>query len=144
MAKRTDLDTWQDFEVEVAKIREAHRSRKELAHRLLFRGQSNAEWQLITTLERHRKEETSLRKYFEIIASLQPEIESFTQNRWEIPTYEEMEKSLSEYGFFPYVSRAILHVRIHGPSSPSRISLTTSGLDTLRKGCSIFCLCGHN
>lgn len=124
MATKIDLDSWQDFEHEIGKIRTNHQSNKGLMRRLLYRGQSDAIWPLRTTLERYRKTETSINEYIETIASLRFEIETFTQNRWEVPEYKEITNSFSKYDHFHHsdilyrMYGYMAHLRHHGFPSP--------------------------
>jgi hypothetical protein len=48
---------------------------------LLFRGQSNSEWHLQTTLERWAGGPLSLSKYYRSVSIIHPEIESRTERR---------------------------------------------------------------
>ena len=61
---------------------------------ILFRGQSNADWELETTLERKSGERYDLLRY--IIDATYPtnEIESFKGNRWNIPPSSELRESI--------------------------------------------------
>jgi len=124
MAQKIDLSCWQDFEKEIEKIAVNHQTDKRLIRRLLYRGQSDANWRLQTTLERHLKTELSLADYLRTIASLQSEIETFTQNRWDVPEYTELSNSFSNYELFhnsPVLYKIygyMAHLRHHGFPSP--------------------------
>jgi FRG domain-containing protein len=50
---------------------------------LLYRGQSNAEWTLRTTLDRYTTAPVSLEEYFRKLAVVKPHIESFTGTTWD-------------------------------------------------------------
>jgi len=54
----------------------------------LFRGQSNADWDLITTLERHYPDWT-WRRYLRAVRSVAPTIETMTNRHWDLPPYAE-------------------------------------------------------
>lgn len=57
---------------------------------MLFRGQANASWPILTTLERRTAERMSVNQYMEIVSRTIHEIESVTGKRWGLPTWQEM------------------------------------------------------
>jgi hypothetical protein len=91
----------------------------------LFRGHGHASWPLETTLERSGGQQLSFADYYRIIAAVRPQIETFTETRWDIPEYPAIETlaknydelSLSFYGRFPAYSY-MAYLRHHGFPSP--------------------------
>jgi hypothetical protein len=62
----------------------------------LFRGQSNSEWRLETTLEREFGENTGLDFYYRKVCLAKPQVETYTEKEWDIPPYHEYEKWLED------------------------------------------------
>ncbi|MDD5319411.1 MAG: FRG domain-containing protein [Methylococcales bacterium] len=56
---------------------------------VLFRGQSNSEWGLETTLERNFGENIGLEYYYQGVCIALPQIETYTGERWSITSYDE-------------------------------------------------------
>jgi hypothetical protein len=65
-------------------------------HELLFRGQSNAEWKLETTLERFIGKDISLKRYYQRVLISKPQIETYLNDKWDIPEYPDYEQWLNE------------------------------------------------
>jgi hypothetical protein len=119
-----DVDTWEEFETELRNLRQQVNSPLPL----LFRGQSNSCWPLITTLERERREQQGMlfKDYYRLISVVRPQIESFTDKRWPIPQYPTVKRWVKEYDEFslkltfgkypayPYM----VYLRHHGFPSP--------------------------
>ncbi|MCF8054020.1 MAG: FRG domain-containing protein [Deltaproteobacteria bacterium] len=55
----------------------------------LFRGHSNAEWDIQTTLERVRKEPVLITDYYRHMLLTLPQVEAFSNTRWELISYDE-------------------------------------------------------
>jgi hypothetical protein len=125
MAKAIHLETWQDLESEVAKLQSKQAANPQLNSYLLFRGQANSEWTLETTLDRSGKAGMSFSEYYRLICVLQPEIETFTNNKWTNPEYPDFERKARDYEFFHMDSDLntsvygyMAHLRHHGFPSP--------------------------
>lgn len=136
MRKTQDLDDWQGFE---AALRTLYDERRRLQARgkdlfplfrgaspLLFRGQSNADWPLATTLERFRKPDL-LRAvgYYDTIYSAKPEIETYTGKRWEIPVPHDYAARFNDAPLFArqlfegeQIYEYTVYLRHHGFPSP--------------------------
>lgn len=118
-----DVGTWDDFEQEVRRLRadQRQRSRKASA-KFLFRGQSNADWRLTTTLERTRQEPWSLLAYFRLVSKVHPQVESFTNSKWSVPDVPSYERWLAEYDTVMPVNYPaydyLVYLRHHGFPSP--------------------------
>jgi len=63
-----------------------------------YRGHSDATWHLKTTLERS-VEGLTLESYYHMIARIQPEIETFTERKWDLPKYQDYLITLRKYPF---------------------------------------------
>src|SRR5215472_5437002 len=85
VTKDKDLPNWEALESEVAALRSELGSG---ASPLLFRGQSNSEFPLSTTLERVGCERMAIRDYYRlIVCRIKPAIETFTGQSWQVPDY---------------------------------------------------------
>ncbi len=99
------VETWQGFVEAIENLRETYGLfRRELdngkvhedRNLLLFRGQSSAEWPLLTTLERKTGTPFHVLKYLHYATRHVSEIESFTETRWSVPDYPALEAELKE------------------------------------------------
>lgn len=76
-----EITSWEQFEAELTKIEDCYNENSDLGPFLsptLYRGQSDAEWPLKTTLERHLGSETfALKDYHQTISLIQPTLEAF-------------------------------------------------------------------
>lgn len=125
--KEINLETWTAFEEQVHAL-EVERRRKcdekpgITISALLYRGHADARWRLETTLERHVKPTVTLRRYYRLICAIQPKVETFTNQRWEIPSFEKYEQWLEkqdhlfffDWPGYPY----FVYLRHHGFPSP--------------------------
>lgn len=86
--------TWEECQSKLKEL-EQHlvnlREEKDRTHvsRFFYRGQSNAEWRLRTTIERqiNINDALNLEDYYNIIFDICPQVETFTGRTWEIPQY---------------------------------------------------------
>ena len=113
-----DINTWDDFEFRLRNFRRDHGGQP-----FLFRGLEDHRYELTTTLERHASMGMSFRQYYRLISIIRPQIESFTQKKWDVPEYPEYLKwldrndsiglfnELPAYGYMVYL-------RHHGFPSP--------------------------
>ena len=120
------VDTWDDFETRLAELESDHQKRKNespfLVSELLFRGQGNADWGLLTTMERFFAREVSLRYYYRLALVAKPRIESFTNANWDTPIYKDYEEwlekqddiFLANFPGYEYLA----YLRHHGFPSP--------------------------
>ena len=83
------LNNWAEFERELEKL-ESQRNALRVTDNtyvspLLFRGQADASWRLLTTLERYyNKEEIKALDYFYWADQIRPQIETYTGKSWDI------------------------------------------------------------
>lgn len=123
--KTIKVASWEEFQKEIEDLLKfSFQERQALSiFQTLFRGQTNAEWPLTTTLERYLKtNKFPILDYYRIIHAANPRIESFTEKKWGIPTIDEYEKSLE--GYDPFMIKQFLaydfmiYLRHHGFPSP--------------------------
>jgi hypothetical protein len=81
-----DLADWQAFENELEGLRARY---KNSPSRLLFRGVSDSNYPLTTTLERKGFENMSFHDYYQLTAGIKPAVETLTGVQWEVPEYDE-------------------------------------------------------
>jgi len=113
------LQSWEAFEKRVAEFEDPTRK---LWDETWFRGQSNAEWPLHTTLERRSTKITAVSAYLNIISEIKPAIETFTGSTFDMPKRVEIEEICREYDRFEWVLREsatyLAHLRHGGFPSP--------------------------
>lgn len=88
-----ELDSWQDFE-DAAKQEIAGEIYYDVPRHTIFRGHTNADWHLETSLERMIGENMLFEHYFRLIKKIQTKIETFTNQTWELPSYEDFQKNI--------------------------------------------------
>lgn len=126
-----DLDSWADFPKAIAGIREEFGTRQidlgdgrsdVLSNDILFRGQSDSEWELKTTLERTTTRRYSIPHYLQRADSVVNEIESVTGRKWQFPPYPAILKELADCqdSLRPYLPcyEFLVYLRHHGFPSP--------------------------
>jgi hypothetical protein len=92
-----DLASWEEFQSFVAEFDDPTRDKWD---EFWFRGQSDAQWPLYTTLERRSKKITAVRDYLRVISEIKPTVETFTGSAFQIPSLEEVEKRCRDYDRF--------------------------------------------
>jgi hypothetical protein len=117
------LNDWDEFEKKINELEASHRNLGPgFSSTHLFRGQRDANWKLQTTLERYADKKYSLLEYYRLTLTAQPQIETFTESSWIIPSYEEYEEWLREHEqlwFSDYKAYEYLaYLRHHGFPSP--------------------------
>lgn len=125
---KTKLDRWEEFE---GSLRELNKCRSRLLEdsaevsKILFRGQSDSEQLLESTLDRFFSKQVSLLEYYKIIAEVKPKIETFADRQWTIPTYAEYEEYVNnlDHQFFEEIGpkeymEYMAYLRHHGFPSP--------------------------
>jgi hypothetical protein len=99
-----DLESWAEFGPLIHKIRDGYGTRKvdlpdggpyDKKVGILFRGHSNSNWELNTTLERETPDQFDILSYWIIADHCINEIESITGKRWDIKTYPEIREEIS-------------------------------------------------
>jgi hypothetical protein len=122
MAKVIPVCTWEECETKILEIEKEHDSLTGVC----FRGQSNSEWKLDTTLERQVGGAHRVDEYYRQIRVIKPAIETFAGSEWETPGFEEVAKWTSSYDDFSLklsfkdelAYSYLAHLRHHGFPSP--------------------------
>lgn len=120
------LQDWEAFEAQLRELRITYdRLRTDnpgKVSNLLFRGQSDACWQLETTLERNAPRFLKAIDYYKRAHAAKAQIEASTGEAWEIQAPPEYEKSLGDLFtsgcFEPRTYAYIAYLRHHGFPSP--------------------------
>lgn len=95
------LNAWSEYRTVINEIRSQYSSHEsapgyKLRNDILFRGQPDAEKPLLTTLERTTTKSMSVREYLRLATRVASEIESYTGQKWNVPTETEMNSYLAE------------------------------------------------
>lgn len=113
------VDTWQEFDGQVKFLRDGLTQR---TTPILFRGHSDENWLLESTLDRTELANCSLEDYFLLISRVKPQIQAFTNKEWQIPDRGEFIGWLtSSDTFMPWRFPAyeyMVYLRHHGFPSP--------------------------
>ncbi len=115
-----DTKGWEDFIEEVRFLTDGREAT------FLYRGQTDSEWALSTTLERAGKDDIRITDYNRLISVIQPAVETFTGTNWGVPPYglndEDALKKYDEFslGSFPAQNlySYMVYLRHHGFPSP--------------------------
>ena len=86
-----EIASWDDFLATISKLKERFGAHGVEGFRqrnlILYRGQADAGWHLETTLERYSPSPCSIECYARLALRCAPQIESFTDRRWDLPDY---------------------------------------------------------
>ena len=110
--------TWEDCQAKIREIKAAHQG---LTSGLWFRGQSDAEWRLETTLERRSGQTFKFLDYYKLVRRIKPEIESVLGMKWETIDFRdifEWTKKHDESHFGVLAYEYLAHLRHNGFPSP--------------------------
>lgn len=121
-----NIENWEKCQ---SKFRELSERRSQLKDKtgiyvsnLLYRGQSNAQWRLATTLERYVGPLISLEDYYRKISLAKAQIETFTKAEWNIPSISDYVEWLQSADFFAKTKipayEYMVYLRHHGFPSP--------------------------
>lgn len=98
--EQIDVDNWESFEQELNKLRDNSFLKEDNYARVspfLFRGVTNSNYQLSTTLERYVAGDSSFFEYHNLISRIQPQVETFTGKTWPIRKRDEFEEASTVY-----------------------------------------------
>lgn len=124
--KTYSIADWQEFDALLDQIKGEYGTYQHRDHQsinqILFRGQTNGEWPLSTTLERVSQRTWTIQSYCQAVLGCATEITSFTEKDWKLPKHEELVTEL-ENTFdprFPHLPfyEYFVYLRHHGFPSP--------------------------
>lgn len=99
--EQEDLDSWEQFEARIDQLNgdrgKAVEARQGSVSHFLYRGQGDESWHLQTTLDRTGSAPWSLSEYFRLISIARPQIETFTNLRWEVEDWPALRDWATEY-----------------------------------------------
>lgn len=116
-----DLDSWDAFEKALSSFFSQWSDLKRKKAPLtvstpVFRGQSDASWELKTTLERFTDQTFSTHDYYDTIREVKPAVVSITEKEWKLGAFD---KFLEEKQFpVPIGYDFMVYLRHHGFPSP--------------------------
>ena len=118
-----DLNTWEEFESEVDRVKKiVSPMANGKSFYVLFRGHTNHEWNLATTLERYMGKNIKVSVYYNLIKESKDEIEAFTGKKWndadnflkDLESFDPSQKSIATILPLDY----LVYLRHHGFPSP--------------------------
>ncbi len=119
MPRIIELNSWSDFE-KIAKERLLRETDTMFGGWVFYRGVPDATWRLETTLERATGKNLQMRNYYSMIQRIHPVIETFTNQKWELPNYKDYITALMKrpagFNVPPYVY--MTYLRHFGFPSP--------------------------
>ena len=122
MIREVYVDTWRDFEkILRQKFDEQQQTLAEMmGPPYIFRGQSDANWSLMTSLERSLGANIPLENYYSMILEIQTELETFTDKTWKIPNIQEYNSWLANHPISSLMPAYdyMIYLRQHGFPSP--------------------------
>lgn len=112
-----ELATWSDYRSAIEDVYSKYGKHRfgsyELKNRVLFRGQADASWRLVTTLERFSKRTWSVRDYAQLAHRCGPQVESFTDRSLDLlgwdalakycESFDPVEQGPPDYSFWIYL-----------------------------------------
>ncbi len=127
--KTIEVETWEGVKEAFLKVEQERSSIQASTEfptsssKFLYRGQSNSEWSMQTTLERVRSKPTSVTEYYRHLLTTRPQIEAFSNSRWddlmELNKYTEWAESRSDLEWPEYPGyEYMIYLRHHGFPSP--------------------------
>lgn len=124
--KTVDLPNWESFEDELKSLFGKYPGLPETEGwipNMLFRGQSDASWQLQTTLERYPVRILNAGDYYLAISAAKLQIETYTNQSWEILDFlgykTMLESKKDTFGLFDFPAyEYMVYLRHHGFPSP--------------------------
>lgn len=127
--KEITVKSWADFPEALQQIQQDCAPRQEIVDagisldtRVLFRGQADSNWKLLTTLERERTNSYTVEEYLLETLKCVNEIESVTGRSWKLKSYMEIcdelkQTQASNWLHFPHYEY-LAYLRHHGFPSP--------------------------
>ncbi|VAV84637.1 hypothetical protein MNBD_DELTA01-1845 [hydrothermal vent metagenome] len=123
--KDIEVENWNEFEKKLKELYIRHPEKPEgggYHSRFVFRGQADSGWDLETTLDRDVTVNMPQLDYYRTITYVKPQIETFTGERWNIPSTREhpasSEKVKMDALEEPIALEYMIYLRHHGFPSP--------------------------
>lgn len=124
--KTIDLSCWEDYIKCIDEFDDSGSEHKKknlgFLSNMIFRGQSNSDWKLSTTLERYSKDTTDVKRYYNICLVAKNQIEAYTNHNLDIPDPEQYNNYIEEKGHNafsrPIAYEFLVHLRHFGFPSP--------------------------
>jgi len=114
-----NLNSWEQLQAAIENLID---SLGERSDNFLFRGQSDSNWKLDTTIERKLKPPISLSRYYRFAYTAKPKLETFVKTTWDIPTPHEYDGWLKEKDTLTFFDMPgydyLAYLRHHGYPSP--------------------------
>lgn len=119
------ISSWDEFPKKIDKIKNKYGVSSygddKQKQTILYRGQSDSEWKLQSTLERSSSKTWSIMGYKILVFSCKPQIETFTDHTWAINEDEvkkEIEENKGKYFIHIPCYEFLVYLRHHGFPSP--------------------------
>lgn len=123
-----NLESWNEYPAAIEKIRTQFGQYKSksagitLQNKVLYRGQTDANWSLRTTLERSSKQIWNIREYARQVLLCAPQIESFTGKEWTLTPLDQIDDVIKKNSHMalPFIPDYAfwVYMRHHGFPSP--------------------------
>src|SRR4051812_18689060 len=84
------LSSWEEFQHYAAALEDPTRKRWD---EVWFRGQSDAQWSLNTSLERRSMKTRAVAEYLNLISEIRPAVETFTGGQFSMPERWDLEQA---------------------------------------------------
>lgn len=112
--------SWKEFEKEMQRLIEYQIDTRvdQMGATYLFRGQANSKWHLETTLDRNVGKNQELQFYFSMISRILPEVETFTNRKWEFKNADDEHVREGPFSGIYYWYEFLTYLRHHGFPSP--------------------------
>jgi len=119
LVREVNVRDWTGFEAEVGKILDSFQASRGCgtghSSNPLFRGHADQRWPLATTLERFSNKSWSIEKYYRLVLSVLPAINSLTPRAWELDPHMKVDEG---YLGPPPGYEFMIYLRHHGFPSP--------------------------
>lgn len=92
--------SWEEAETIISNIEEKY---KTAANPILFRGQTNSEWKLTTTLERRVGGECGILGYYKLLNIIKTKLDTFNTPDLTLVSFDEIQKITNDYNTFQQV-----------------------------------------
>ena len=120
------LDSWEEFEDALIELELCRKRLSEIrtpsVSEYLYRGQSNSDWKLETTLERFSKNSITLTEYYHFAYAAKAKVETFTEKIWKLPTPPDFDKWIEGESHISFINMPgyeyFAYLRHHGYPSP--------------------------